>query len=73
MAVVSWWWNHLKNLRSIAQPGRAPDLGSGGRESESRYSETVPVSVSGNSQRYLLTLTKSKTLEIFRQLSKKEA
>lgn len=27
MAVVSWWWNHLKNLRSIAQPGRAYALG----------------------------------------------
>ena len=41
IAVVSWWWNHLKNLRSIAQPGGAPDLGSGGRESESRYSDTT--------------------------------
>ena len=21
MAVVSWWWNHLKNLRCIEEPG----------------------------------------------------
>ena len=30
MAVVSWWWNHLKNLRRVAQSGRALDLGSRG-------------------------------------------
>lgn len=42
MLVVQWWRNHLKNLRSIAQPGGAPDLGSGGRESESRYSDKLP-------------------------------
>lgn len=39
MAVVGRWWNHLKNLRSIAQPGRAHALGAWGRESESRYSD----------------------------------
>ena len=30
IAVVSWWWNHLKNLRCVAQSGRALDLGSRG-------------------------------------------
>ena len=30
MAVVSWWWNHLKNLRRVAQPGRALALGARG-------------------------------------------
>lgn len=30
IAVVSWWWNHLKNLRRVAQPGRALALGARG-------------------------------------------
>ena len=30
MLVVQWWWNHLKNLRGVAQSGRALDLGSRG-------------------------------------------
>ena len=30
MAVVNWWWNHLKNLRRVAQPGRALALGARG-------------------------------------------
>ena len=38
--VVQWWRNHLKNLRSVAQSGRALDLGSKGREFESRHSDT---------------------------------
>ena len=41
IAVVSWWWNHLKNLRSVAQPGRALALGARCREFESRYSDTT--------------------------------
>ena len=39
MLVVQRWWNHLKNLRSVAQSGRALDLGSKGREFESRHSD----------------------------------
>lgn len=39
MAVVSWWWNHLKNLRGVAQPGRALALGARCRRSESGYPE----------------------------------
>ena len=39
IAVVSWCRKHLKNLRSIAQPGRALALGARCREFESRYSE----------------------------------
>ena len=75
MAVVSWWRNHLKNLRSGGGSGSPLVLGTSAerhRTFESCHSETVPVSVSGNSQRYLLTLTKSKTREIFRQLSKRK-
>lgn len=41
MAVVSWWWNHLKNLRSVAQSGRALALGARCREFESRYSDST--------------------------------
>ena len=47
MAVVSWWWNHLKNLRSVAQSGRAPALGAGCREFESRYSDKKFIPMSG--------------------------
>ena len=64
IAVVSWCWKHLKNLRSVAQPGRALALGARCREFESRYSDP-PVGVSGNPQSYLLALTESKTPGIF--------
>lgn len=37
MLVVQWWWNHLKNLRGVAQSGRAPALGAGCRQFESGY------------------------------------
>ena len=41
IAVVSWWWNHLKNLRRVAQSGRASALGAEGRWFESSYADTT--------------------------------
>ena len=45
--VCRWWWNHLKNLRSVAQSGRASALGAEGREFESRHSDIKFILVSG--------------------------
>lgn len=36
-AVQRWCWKHLKNLRGVAQSGRAPALGAGCRQFESGY------------------------------------
>ena len=37
--VVRWWWNHLKNLRRVAQSGRALALGARCRRFESGYAD----------------------------------
>ena len=41
IAVVSWCWKHLKNLRRVAQSGRASALGAEGPWFESRYADTT--------------------------------
>lgn len=41
MLVVQWWWNHLKNLRGVAQSGRALALGARCRRFESCHPDKL--------------------------------
>lgn len=68
-AVQRWCWKHLKNLRGVAQSGRAPALGAGCRQFESGYPDYCPSSLCWMDESYKYILRYVLLVRGFRQFA----